>query len=62
MKPAPRTMILRIAATLAPHRERRAHYEKHPEEVRDILRDGEARARGVAEQTMKEVHEAMHVG
>ena len=52
----------RIAATLAPHRDRRAHYENHPEEVRGILRDGEARARGVAEQTMKEVHEAMHVG
>ncbi|MBM4159492.1 MAG: tryptophan--tRNA ligase [Ignavibacteria bacterium] len=52
----------RIAETLAPHREKRAYYERHIDEVKSILRDGEARARAVAQKTMAEVHEAMGVG
>lgn len=52
----------RIAEVLEPLRERRAHYESHPDEVRAILQDGEERARTRAEGTMAEVHTAMHLG
>lgn len=52
----------RIAETLAPIREKRAHYESSPDEVKDILRDGEKRARVRAESTMNEVHTAMGLG
>ncbi|MBI4535257.1 MAG: tryptophan--tRNA ligase [Ignavibacteriae bacterium] len=55
-------VAVRIADTLAPFREKRAHYESHLEEVKDILTDGEERARTVARQTMAEVHEVMKLG
>jgi tryptophanyl-tRNA synthetase len=51
-----------IADVLKPFRERRAHYESHLNEVKDILHDGEAKAKTVAGQTMSEVHEAMKLG
>lgn len=51
-----------IIEYLAPYREKRAYYESHRKQVEEILHDGEVRARAVAEQTMKEVHEAMGVG
>lgn len=47
---------------LDPIRERRAHYEAHPGEVKDAILDGSARAREVAKQTMADVHEAMGIG
>jgi tryptophanyl-tRNA synthetase len=52
----------RIAQTLAPFRTKRSHFESHPEEVRDILMDGEQRARTRAAATMTEVHSAMKMG
>jgi tryptophanyl-tRNA synthetase len=52
----------RIVDTLAPFRERRAHYEAQPSLVQDILHDGEERARRRASDTMAEVHAAMHLG
>lgn len=52
----------RITAALAPHREKRAYYESHLDEVKGILHDGETRARAVAAATMTEVHEAMKMG
>lgn len=52
----------RIAETLAPMRERRAYYEAHPDEVRQILANGETKARAVAQQTMAEVRAAMKLG
>jgi tryptophanyl-tRNA synthetase len=52
----------RIAEFLAPMREKRAHYETHLEEVKDIIVDGEKRARREAEQTMAEVRGAMKLG
>ncbi len=52
----------KITEALAPLRERRAYYESHLDEVKDILSDGERRARVVAEQTMVEVHQAMGIG
>ena len=51
-----------IIAALGPFRERRAHYEEHPHEVLDILKDGEGRARGKAEETMTGVRAVMQFG
>ena len=51
-----------IAEHLAPIREKRAHFEAHPEEVKQILHAGEARAKLVAAATMGEVHEVMGLG
>ncbi len=52
----------KIAETLAPFREKRAHYELHLGDVRSILHDGEARARTQAQHTMSDVHAAMNLG
>jgi tryptophanyl-tRNA synthetase len=52
----------RVADTLVPFREKRAHYESHLDEVRGILNDGERKARSRAQATMAEVHEAMELG
>jgi tryptophanyl-tRNA synthetase len=43
-------------------RERRAHFESRPDVVRDILADGETRARARAQATMAEVRRAMDLG
>ena len=52
----------RINEFLAPHIERRREYEERPALVEDILRDGEARGRAVAEETMDAVRGAMKLG
>jgi len=52
----------RLAATLTPFRETRAHYDAHPQEVMDVLSDGERRARVRAEETMAEVRSCMQMG
>ncbi len=52
----------RISACLTPFREKRAYFDAHPQEVFDILTDGEQRARSRAEHTMADVHAAMHLG
>ena len=52
----------RVTDTLEPFREKRKHYETHPGEVRDILADGETRAKSRARETMTDVHNAMHLG
>jgi tryptophanyl-tRNA synthetase len=51
-----------IASALVPFREKRAHYESHPEEIRAVLDDGEKRARARAEETMRDVRAAMKLG
>ena len=51
-----------IIDALAPHREKRAYYESHMDEVKQILEDGEKSAHSVAKQTMNEVHAAMGIG
>jgi tryptophanyl-tRNA synthetase len=51
-----------IADHLVPFREKRAHFEAHPEEIRDILEDGERRARTRAQATMSEVRKVMNLG
>jgi tryptophanyl-tRNA synthetase len=53
---------VRIAEELAPLREKRAHYESHLDEVKNILADGETKARARAEETMGEVRSAMKLG
>lgn len=47
---------------LGPFREKREHYESHPNQVLDILHDGEEKAKHVAVATMDEVHEVMKIG
>jgi tryptophanyl-tRNA synthetase len=44
---------------LDPIRERRAYYESHPREVLDALAAGTEHTRGVADETMREVRDAM---
>lgn len=48
-----------LADQLAPFRERRKELEAKPERVREALRHGEEKARAVAQETMREVREAM---
>lgn len=51
-----------IADELAPMLEKRRFFEERPELVRQILHDGEAKARELARRTMAEVRQAMHLG
>ena len=46
---------------LEPIRHRRAYYEAHPDEVREILVEGARRASAVAHDTMTEVRDAMRI-
>jgi len=52
----------RIADTLTPFRDARAHLEAHPGQVEAVLREGEDRARGRAAETMADVRRAMRLG
>lgn len=46
---------------LAPFRERRAYYEAHPDEVREIIAAGNARANEVGNEMSRRMKEAMHL-
>jgi tryptophanyl-tRNA synthetase len=48
-----------LADTLAPIRERRQRWADDPDAVRDVISDGNRRARAVAERTMDDVRAAM---
>ena len=48
-----------VLAELAPIRERAQHYEDNPDQVRNILADGNERAQELARDTMRDVREAM---
>jgi tryptophanyl-tRNA synthetase len=48
-----------LAEQLRPIRERRQELAAHPERVHEALRMGEERARKIAQETMREVREAM---
>ncbi len=50
-----------VVAELAPIQERRREYEAKPDHVWEILRDGSARARSRADQTLRQVRDAMHL-
>ncbi|MBI2886908.1 MAG: tryptophan--tRNA ligase [Chloroflexi bacterium] len=56
-----RRLAAKLNAFLDPVRERRAHYAAHMEDVKGILREGSRRAREVAQQTMADVRDAMHL-
>ena len=45
----------RLQALLAPIRERRAEFAARPDHVRDVIRDGTARARELTQATLEEV-------
>ncbi len=51
-----------IIKELAPVHERRRYYEAQPDEVKQIIVAGNARAQTIAAQTMDEVHQAMGFG
>ncbi|MBI3005050.1 MAG: tryptophan--tRNA ligase [Ignavibacteriales bacterium] len=51
-----------VIEALSPMREKRAFYEKHLDQVKGTLEQGEKRARMVAQQTMAEVRSAMGIG
>jgi tryptophanyl-tRNA synthetase len=48
-----------LSDALAPIRERRARWASDPDAVRDVIADGNRRARAVAEKTMDDVRAAM---
>jgi tryptophanyl-tRNA synthetase len=51
-----------VTDALAPIRERRAQWLANPDSVRDVIADGDARARAVAVETMDAVRSAMGLG
>ena len=55
-------MAQNLIIALEPIREKRVYYEKRPEEVDAIIREGNSRARKVARRTMKEVRAVVKVG
>jgi tryptophanyl-tRNA synthetase len=52
-------MIKHVVADLAPYREKRAMYEKRPEQAQEILAAGNETARAKAAETMGEVRDAI---
>ena len=48
-----------LNAFLDPIRERRRFLEEHPDDLMDIVRDGAARARPIAQETVAAAREAM---
>jgi tryptophanyl-tRNA synthetase len=52
----------KISLFLEPIREKRKYYEERIDEVKNILNDGEMRAKKIAESTMNEVHGKMKMG
>lgn len=52
----------KISTFLSPIIEKRKYYENNMNEVIDILKDGEIRAKKAAEETMTEVHQKMKFG
>ena len=55
------SLIQVLNELLDPIRERRSHYESRPDEVGDALSSGTERARVIAQNTLREVREAMRV-
>jgi len=60
--PCKRNLAEKLSAFLKPFREKRRYYEAHMDEVRDIIADGDQRARAEAQKTMEEVREVMGIG
>jgi len=54
-------LIDNMLETLQPLHERRAYYEAHPQEVVQVLETGSQQARAMAQETMAQVRDAMHI-
>ncbi|MEO2194577.1 MAG: tryptophan--tRNA ligase, partial [bacterium] len=54
-----RTLAAAVNATLDPMRERRADVRSNPARIKEILMDGSSRARAIAQETMKQVRDAV---
>jgi tryptophanyl-tRNA synthetase len=54
-------MAENLIAVLEPAREKRSYYEAHPNQVKDIIEDGDQKARAVARKTMEEVRGAVKI-
>lgn len=52
----------KISESMAPILEKRKYYENHLDEVKDILHNGEQKAKEVATDTMQQVREKMKIG
>ena len=52
----------KINEFLAPIIDKRKHYENNLDEVKDVLFEGEKKAKATAEATMDEVHKSMNLG
>ncbi len=52
-------LLEKLNQFLEPHRERYDHLVRHPDEVRDILRQGAQKARATAQETMRRVRDAV---
>jgi tryptophanyl-tRNA synthetase len=51
----------RVVAFLSPFQEKRQYYEDHRGQIDEILDEGSRRAQAVAQETLEEVREAMHL-
>jgi tryptophanyl-tRNA synthetase len=56
-----KVMIRHVLEDLAVFRDKRAYWEQHRDDVRDVLREGGRKAREIARQTMAEVREVVGV-
>ncbi|MGE3537962.1 MAG: tryptophan--tRNA ligase [Candidatus Tectimicrobiota bacterium] len=54
-------LIRNMLTDLEPLHDKRAYYTAHPHEAYDVLVAGSAQARTIAQETMGEVREAMHI-
>ncbi|HXG22872.1 MAG TPA: tryptophan--tRNA ligase [Methylomirabilota bacterium] len=56
-----KVMIKHVLAELATFRDKRAYWEQHRDDVREILREGGRQARVIAQRTMEEVRDVVGV-
>jgi tryptophanyl-tRNA synthetase len=54
-------LIRNMLTDLQPLHEKRAYYDAHPDEAMQVLTAGSERARRVAQETMQQVREAVHI-
>ena len=54
-------LVTKMLEFLKPIAEKRKYYENHPEEVKEILKEGSKKAKPVAEKTVKEVKKKMKI-
>jgi tryptophanyl-tRNA synthetase len=57
-----KVLIENVEARIGPARERRTELLAHPDDLKDVLRDGASRARAAAEPVVESVRQAMGLG